>query len=124
MWQCIFTSTLSLKRVVLKTTLQLHRCISLGPSNITLQMSGRYQSPSCSFEEGFDKWTSTEIQRLKGTRNERGKGEADGKCSVNEMENRRGYSYDKLWLGNVLQKQLWLDTFMLPLNETLMDRKC
>lgn len=52
------------------------------------------------------------------------KGEPDGKCSVNEMENRRGCSYDKLWLGMVLQKQLWLDTLMLPLNETLMARKC
>lgn len=61
---------------------------------------------------------------MKGKRNERGKEEPDGKCSVNEMKNRRGYSYDKLWLGKVLQKQLWLDTFMLPLNETLTARKC
>lgn len=52
------------------------------------------------------------------------KGEPDGKCRVNEMENHRGYSYDKLWLKKVPQKQLWSDTFIQPLSETLMVRKC
>lgn len=68
-------------------TMCLHSCISSSPCDNTLQMSWRYQSSNCSFEEVFtsgpqQKFTESEVREMKDK-----KGEPDGKCSVNETEN-------------------------------------
>lgn len=35
------------------------------------------------------------------------------------MKRKTSQSYDKLWLGKVLQKQLWLDIFTLAVKQDM-----